>query len=79
MPDRVARVIADVFGKSAESIADDDGPHSITEWDSMGHINLWMAIESEFGVSLSPDDATNMLTVSLVRDVLRERGIADLG
>lgn len=76
--DRVTRLVGDVFGKDPGAIADADGPHTISEWDSMGHLNLVLALEAEFALSISADEATNLLTVSAIRELLRARGIGDV-
>jgi acyl carrier protein len=50
-------------------------PDDVEGWDSMGHINLLMAIESQFKISLTPEDAMEMLSLGLTRIILRERGV----
>jgi acyl carrier protein len=41
----------------------------------LNHLNIILAIESEFGVELSPEDAFNMGSVALIRAVLRGHGV----
>lgn len=77
MNDRLRNVVAQVFGVPVEHIHEDDGPHTIESWDSLAHINLVLALEAEFGVSLAPDDAAEMLSVGLIRQILWENGIAE--
>ena len=36
-------------------------------------LNIAVAIEAEFGISLSPDDIAEMLSVPLILEILRER------
>ena len=76
MEDRIYRIIADVCGVPIESIDENSSPDSITTWDSASHIHLILAIEAEFNVELSPDDVTEMLSVSLIRIILSDLGVS---
>ena len=71
--ERIAKVVAKVFGVTPESVNDDCGADTIERWDSVTHINLVLAIESEFGLSLSPEEAMDMLSVKLIGLILEEK------
>lgn len=62
-----------------ESVDEESSPDSISTWDSASHIHLILAIESEFSVELSPDDATEMLSVRLIRMILGDLGVSVAG
>lgn len=47
---------------------------TVAAWDSLGHLNLILAIEAEFGVSLSPEVVINMRTLGSIRGELRAQG-----
>ena len=47
----------------------------LSAWDSLNHLNLVMAIEEEFKVSLSPDDTLDMRDVGQIRAILRTHGV----
>ncbi len=51
-------------------------PEAIEGWDSMGHLNLAMAIQDEFSVELTDDDIENMLdgAEEIVR-ILKKHGV----
>lgn len=74
MEDKIHRIVADVCGMPIESITEDSSPDSIPTWDSASHIHLILAVESEFGVELSPDDVIEMLSVRLIRMILGDLG-----
>ena len=65
-------VISNVLGVSLEEINDDSSPDSLDKWDSLSHLKLVMAIESEFEVELSPEDSMDMLSVKLIRMILED-------
>lgn len=73
--DRIYRIVSQVFGVSVDSINDDTSPDTVEEWDSLSHIGLILALETEFDLSLSPEDAMQMLSVKLIRLILEERGL----
>ena len=69
---KLKEVLSNVLGVSIEEINDDSSPDSLDKWDSLSHIKLVMAIESEFEVELSPEDSMDMLSVKLIRMVLED-------
>jgi acyl carrier protein len=74
VPVRVKHVVADVLGVDAETLNDDSSPDTLPSWDSLAHLNLVMALEKEFDVTLSPDDILEMMSMKLITLILRERG-----
>jgi acyl carrier protein len=75
MPDRLYNVVAEVFGVPVDNLTDEDNPATIESWDSLAHVNLILALEAEFGMVLSPDEAAEMLSVRQIRAILLERGV----
>jgi acyl carrier protein len=73
--DRLCQMIARVLGVPAADVWDTSSPDTIAVWDSLNHLNLVMALESEFAVSLSPEDALEIRTVGLMREILRRNGV----
>lgn len=71
--DRVYRVLAGVFGASPQQLTDDAGPDTIESWDSLSHVNLVLALESELGITFTDEDVTNMLSVGLICRIVDER------
>jgi len=45
----------------------------VEAWDSIKHMNLVLAIEEEFGISIPDEDAANITTYPLIRLVLNEQ------
>ena len=65
-------VVADILGIQVADINDDTSPDTTDRWDSVSHINLLIALEAEFGVELTPEDAMEMLSVRLIKMILAE-------
>ena len=45
-------------------------------WDSLGQVNLIMALEQEFGVYVEVEDFGNLNSVPAILDYLRKQGIS---
>jgi acyl carrier protein len=48
---------------------------SVESWDSLAHVSLMLAIESEFGVSIDIGDQITLTSVPAIRLYLEERGV----
>jgi acyl carrier protein len=71
--DSLKAVMATVLGVPAESISDDTSMDTVASWDSIKHMNLVLAIEEEFGISIPDEDAANITSFPLIRLVLAEQ------
>ena len=70
---RVKQVAADVFGASADQITPDSSPQTIESWDSVQHLNLVLALESELNVRIDPEEIERMKTIGDVIALVREK------
>ena len=61
--DRLLMVASAVLGVSASSLSGTDSPKTIGTWDSLAHLELFLALEAEFGVQFSPDDIGTLVTL----------------
>ena len=75
--DRVRRVVSDVLGTPIEEIDEDSSPDTIETWTSSAHLNLVLALEAEFQVCFSDEDATEMLSVRLIEMILADLRVHD--
>ena len=75
--DRLYQTVSTTFGVSPGELREDTSPETVEAWDSLNHLTLVMALETEFGIELTADDVLEMRDLRTIRDVLRRRG-ADL-
>jgi acyl carrier protein len=68
-------LMADVFGIDPSEIDDEASIDTIEAWDSHKHLNLVLALEERFGVSLTEQETVEILNVELIRAVLGEHGV----
>jgi acyl carrier protein len=76
MRDRVREVAADVFGLSVAEIPPDASNENLPDWDSLRHLELVLAVETEFGVHVSSEAIPTLLSLEAIEDYLREQGVA---
>lgn len=72
---RLYTVFSKVFGKEVTFFSEESSPDTVENWDSMNHLNLVVALEEEFQLSITPEDVMDMKSVGLVREILKEYGI----
>ena len=75
LEDRVRQLVSDVFGVPLAQVTLTTSRDEIQDWDSVNVVNLVMALESEFNVALSIDDAADLLSVGIIIALLREKGV----
>ncbi len=72
---RLKSVIGDILKIDAGSIGDETSVDSVEAWDSLRHLNLVLAIEGEFGISLTEEQTVEILNYPLIKLVMAEHGI----
>lgn len=72
---RICTTIAGVLGVPPGSVSETSSQQTLDGWDSLAHIHLIMAIEAEFGVSFTPDQAIEMTSVAAIATALTACGV----
>jgi acyl carrier protein len=67
--------VAKVLGVNPDDINDDSSMDNLHEWDSVKHLNLVLAIEEVFGISMTEEQSLEMLSFPLIKLVLSEHNI----
>lgn len=70
---RVLDTVAMVLGVERSELSAESGAETTPAWDSLNTLNIAMAIEAEFQVTLSPEEIAEMLSVPLILGILKER------
>ncbi len=71
LQDAIAGTLKVPAGKITETTRDED----IAAWDSLGHVNLMMALEQTFDVMLEVEDFSKLNSVPAIIEYLKEHGI----
>lgn len=69
-------VVSRVFGVEPARVRDDTSNATLAGWDSLAHINLVLALEAAYGLTLSVDEALEATSVGAIKRVLARRGVA---
>jgi acyl carrier protein len=64
LKDRIITVLQKVF--ELEQIDENASQQNIEKWDSLGHLNLIVALEEEFDVSFEPEEIAEMTSVQII-------------
>jgi acyl carrier protein len=79
MSDRLAAVIAATLDIPADAVTDDLAFNGVKSWDSMNHINLMLALEEAYGITIPDDDLVELSSVGLIRAYLQRVGATAAG
>jgi citrate synthase len=71
---RIEELVASVFGIPAERVTDDLAYDSIPEWDSLNHVKLMLALESNFGKEIDEDLMVELTTIRAIREFVEPDG-----
>ena len=69
---KIKQVMSLVFEVPLESITDDASSDNIENWDSLRHLNLILALEEEFGVSIPDEEVGNLVNYKLIELVIND-------
>ena len=72
---RTRRLVAEVFGLPLDSVTRDTSHETVEEWDSINVLNLLMAVEGEFDITVSPEEAASFMSVEKILSVLQTKGV----
>jgi citrate synthase len=65
-------VIAGTFRISPTKVTDALAFNAIPEWDSLAHMELMLALESAYGVSIDEDRMIELISVTAIRRFLKD-------
>jgi acyl carrier protein len=61
--EQVRTVAADIFQVAPEKINEASTPEQIEGWDSVQHLNLILALETQFNVEFEPEEIEQMKSI----------------
>lgn len=70
--ERLKNVMSAVFEVPAETINDESSADTIESWDSLRHLNLILALEEEFEVSIPDEEVGNLVNFKLINLVIND-------
>ncbi len=70
---KLKEVFSNIFKISVKKINKKTNFKNLKKWDSLNHVKLIMAIESEFKLSINPDDSVNFLSFETILKYLKKK------
>lgn len=72
---RLINAVSEAIGIESGSVTDELTYNNIPEWDSIAHMVLVTALETEFDIMLDTDDIIDMSSVAKVKEILFKYGV----
>ena len=69
---QIKEVLSAVIDVPLEEIVDDASMDDLEAWDSLAQMNLVIALEEEFDITIPDEEVGTMLSLSLILSVLNE-------
>ena len=70
---KIYRLMSNVFEIPESEISEDSSLDSIESWDSIRHLNLILALEEEFGITIPDEEVGNLVNYKLIELTVNEQ------
>jgi acyl carrier protein len=74
--EKVKHIMAATFRVPVGQIPDNATPETVAGWDSLGHIELMLALEMEFGVPLPTETIIELVSLEAIEGFLQGQSTA---
>ncbi len=71
--DRVRTILAEVLNVRLNEIKDDVSFGDLPQWDSMGHMDVMIALEERFGAEINADTIGQLTSLLAICTYLKEK------
>ena len=72
--EKLRSTLSDILGVPAGEINDETSPDVVPNWDSVMVLNLVLALEEAYQISLSPEEMLEMTSVRSIKELLEAKG-----
>lgn len=69
---KLKQLMSTIFDVPLETITEDSSSDNIENWDSLRHLNLILALEEEFNVTIPDEEVGNMVNYKLIELVIND-------
>jgi len=74
---RLQSVFREVFDDNSLTLSGDFSPATHADWDSVRHVELLIAMEEEFGIKFTTEEAASAASAAQFKTWLRAKGVTD--
>lgn len=72
---KLQRVIATTLKVPLERVTESSTKAALPQWDSLAHLNVMMALEQTFDLTLEVEDFDRLTSVPLIIEFLKQKGV----
>ena len=69
---QLKKIFAEGLGINEDAVTDDLTYQSIKQWDSVGHMALIAAIETQFDIMMDTDDIIDMSSFAKAKEIIQK-------
>ena len=73
---KIKKILSNILKLKIEKITDNINVNNSKKWESLAHLNIVLALESEFKVSFDVEKVTKLTRLKLIKSSLKEKGIS---
>lgn len=77
MIDNIKDIVADILAVDIDVIKNDTSPENLAVWDSLKQMNIVVALEEEFDITLADEDVIEMLNFELICAIIQRKLTAE--
>jgi acyl carrier protein len=70
--DKIKNIMSIVFEVPLEEISENSSSDNMESWDSLRHLNLILALEEEFEVTIPDEEVGNLVNLRLIELVIND-------
>jgi acyl carrier protein len=71
--EKIIATMSSVFNIATAEIKDNASSDTLPNWDSIGHMNLILALEEEFNLIFSDEETVEMINLKLISYIINEK------
>jgi acyl carrier protein len=73
---KLEELFATILREPVSVLSNEASPATVRSWDSLRHIELVMAAETQYGVQFETSEVVTIRTLGCMRELLQQKGIA---
>jgi len=73
MLDKIRAVLAGVFNVEISDVSVELEFGDLPQWDSMGHMDVMMALEEEFGIEINAETISALTSIALITEHINHK------
>jgi citrate synthase len=74
--EQIQGVLADALQIPEDQVSPDLAFGDLPQWDSMGHMEVMMSLETRFGIEINAETIAALTSIAAIRDYIQENGNA---